>query len=192
MSDVLSMAKARSRNKGAGWERDLSRELSQWFTGNSDELVCWRAPGSGSVSTNALKRGGIVRATGDVVPLQGHPLPQFFDEIHVDAKSMKTVDLWISADNLKSNVLLQNWRKTCKDASANNKHALMVVHWRQKKTKFAVVTGAIWRQLVRSGLVPGFHTKIAAGPDCDLYIYPWKLWLTAIKPQDIMGVHLQG
>ena len=43
--------------KGSQAERDLCRRLSQWLTNGKADLVMWRSPGSGSVSTNANKKG---------------------------------------------------------------------------------------------------------------------------------------
>ena len=68
--------------------------------------------------------------------------PQYaawFNTLHVDAKSMKDVDLWISESNMKANRLYLEWENTVSQARDHGKIPMMPVQWRKARRRFMVV-----------------------------------------------------
>jgi hypothetical protein len=43
--------------KGSGYERDVCRQLSRWWTNGERDDVFWRTPGSGAMATSRAKQG---------------------------------------------------------------------------------------------------------------------------------------
>jgi hypothetical protein len=173
-----------ARNKGPEWERSLSREMSYWFTGSHEELVVYRSAGSGSVSTNAIKRGKKADESGDLRPLGNCPFPHFFDKIHVDAKSMKEVDLWIHATNLKSNRLYTEWLKVMDDARKSSKHPMMVVQWRVKRKKFVVLGPWLYERVKSRARLHCLHYMFPT--EQKFFVFEWADFLTSCRPEDLL------
>jgi hypothetical protein len=125
------MKKNNSKKIGGDYERIIAKKLSDWLQYDKIEkdLICWRAPHSGSVGTNLKKKGikGIKgeHTSGDFQCLDLN-YQYFFDLFHCDSKSLTDINiLLINPHNKKSNKLLNEWIKVNSDS--NNKIPLMFV-----------------------------------------------------------------
>lgn len=70
--------KGRGQAKGSGFERDICKQLSLWWTGQKRDDIFWRTAGSGGRATNRFKQGKTTTAGayGDLTYLDpiGKPL----------------------------------------------------------------------------------------------------------------------
>ena len=60
------MAKG-GKKKGSAWEREVSKYLTEWVSGQQDEYHFWRMPGSGGIATNS---GTNPDFHGDILPIK--------------------------------------------------------------------------------------------------------------------------
>jgi hypothetical protein len=68
--------KGKGPRKGSGFERDISRMLSRWWTHGKREDVFWRSAGSGSRATSRGKRGLATKNShGDIAATDMDGLP---------------------------------------------------------------------------------------------------------------------
>jgi len=124
---------ANSKRIGSNYEREIARVLSKWISGKDDPLICWRNSGSGSVSTNERKKGKSgITLDGDFQCL--NPVYQFmFDTFCFDSKCYKDCNpYFINDKNMKSNSILNQWIKVCKEAG--KKIPVMLVKIRDRVT----------------------------------------------------------
>lgn len=91
-----------SKAKGNSFERDVCRKLSEWLTGKTDELICWRSASSGATSTInfKLKKNKLLanKHAGDIVSIveKGvyEKVDTFFNNHTVECKHYKEVDFY--------------------------------------------------------------------------------------------------
>lgn len=122
-----------SKRIGNNYEREIAKILSKWISGKNDPLICWRNVHSGSISTIAKKKGLSGDNTdGDFQCL--NPAYQFmFDTFCFDSKCYKDCNpYFINDKNMKSNSILNQWIKVCKEAG--NKIPVMLVKIRDRST----------------------------------------------------------
>jgi hypothetical protein len=113
------MGKNRSKSIGGEEERRVARVLSEWLTGNDEELCVWRTSGSGSVSTIAKRNGkNALALDGDFQLISRHEdFSKVFKRFFFDAKSLTGLNyFFINPNNIKSNKLIWEWEKVVKDA----------------------------------------------------------------------------
>ena len=122
-----------SKRLGGSYERAVAEKLSFWLSGSKEELVCWRAPHSGSVGTNRKKKGlKEDNVSGDFQCLN-LKYERFFKKCFVDSKSYKDINFMvINPKNQKSNSILNQWNKVCGDAG--DSIPFMIVKIRDSKT----------------------------------------------------------
>lgn len=120
---------------GNSYERDISRKLSEWFTGNEEDLVVWRTSGSGSVGTIRKKKGlDGSKLEGDFQCIDKQEIyGKFFDIFFLDSKSLTGINLFLTNEkNQKSNKLFQEWKKVYGDSG--EKKAIMLVKVRDDRS----------------------------------------------------------
>lgn len=155
------MARTNSKAIGNNYEREVARKLSLWITNNENDDVVWRDLGSGARATARAKKGKDTIRHGDFVPTDLN-YKWLFDLFCIDSKSYKEWNpLFINEKNMKSNSILNQWIKVCKEAQG--KIPMMICHIRDRKTpEFVVVPQDL--------LFPLVYEK----PDMMLYIFPNK------------------
>lgn len=98
-----------SKRIGNNYERDMSRKLSEWFTGEPGSDVIWRDQGSGSRFTTRKKKGLATAYDGDLKATDPR-FNYFFDLFSVDTKSLTDINLYfLNPNNQRSNKLLQEY-----------------------------------------------------------------------------------
>lgn len=85
-------------NKGAQLERELSRQLSLWWSGGQDDSWFWRSSQSGGRATQRAKKGkSTTNAAGDIAA-QCHEAQKLLDCITCEIKRgyprISVADLW--------------------------------------------------------------------------------------------------
>lgn len=117
--------------KGSGWERDISKFLTKWLTGQAKPYVFWRTPSSGALNT--ISQADSV--SGDIVSIRpegkwltdifsievktGYPQADFFK--HFKDCNDEIKDFWVQCQN---------------DAKKANKYGMLIF---KKKGHKAIV-----------------------------------------------------
>jgi len=127
-----------SKNIGNNYEREVAKKLSLWLSEGKNDDVCWRDLGSGSRATVRSKQGKDTTRHGDFVPTDLE-YKWMFDLFCIDSKSYKEWNpIFINEKNMKSNSILNQWIKVCKESQ--EKIPMMICHIRDRKTpEFAIV-----------------------------------------------------
>jgi ribosomal protein L39E len=126
---------ANNKRIGSGYERECAKILSEWFTGNKEDLVCWRTSGSGSVATNRIKKGLKSSNLDGDLQCTDFTYQPFFDKFFLDSKSLTKINFFMTNEkNIKSNKLLNEWIKVVDDAIKNKKIPIMIVTVRDNRT----------------------------------------------------------
>jgi len=109
--------------KGGSWERDCSRYLTEWLTGQKKELYFWRSPGSGSVAQINLGNKDI---SGDIIALKPEAtllLNKFSLELKYGYKDV-SLDKFLKCN--KSDLLKDFWVQCVDDAIKADKLPLLI------------------------------------------------------------------
>lgn len=117
------------KQKGAGWEREVSVKLSLWVSGGEHEDYYWRSSMSGGRSTVAAKRGKRLAAqAGDISCI--NPLgSSLTDKFYIELKFYKSLDF---AGLLKgTGNLAKFWIETRKQAQLYRKEPLLIAKQNQ-------------------------------------------------------------
>jgi hypothetical protein len=106
---------ANSKSIGNNYERQFSKELSAWITGDVNADICWRDTGSGTRATIRKKEGKETAYQGDIICTDLNYI-WFFELFYIDTKSYKEFNsLIINPKNKKSNEIFIQWKKTIKN-----------------------------------------------------------------------------
>ncbi|MFA5025435.1 MAG: hypothetical protein WC503_02950 [Candidatus Shapirobacteria bacterium] len=115
------MKSGAGKKKGGAWEREVSRYLTAWASGQIKDMWYWRSPGSGSVATMSKH----MNISGDIVSLtpEADVLTNLFSiEIKV---GYKETDFFQYFRKCKFN-LESFWAQCCRDAKKSNKEPLLI------------------------------------------------------------------
>lgn len=109
--------------KGSAWEREVSRILTEWLTGQRKELYYYRSPGSGAVATINLGNKAI---SGDIIALKQEA--KFFTDIfNIEAKAgyeNASFDKFLKMN--KNDPLESFWNQSIRDAEIAEKYPLVI------------------------------------------------------------------
>ena len=112
-----------ANGKGSAWERDISRFISKWMSGQDKELYCWRSPGSGAVATINLGNKAI---SGDLIPLKPEA-SKFFDIFSIECKNgYPGADPFKCITSSKGDDLRDFWIQACRDADKAEKLPMLI------------------------------------------------------------------
>src|SRR6202035_3420437 len=109
--------------KGSTFERLVATKLSLWVTNDKKKDVFWRSAMSGGRATVALKKGDLIRQSGDIcsVAPEGFPLT---DKFYIELKFYRNLN--IVAFLFGKGVLAKFWDETCKQAKKHKKLPLLI------------------------------------------------------------------
>lgn len=112
-------------DKGAGFERDMCRFLSNWISGGQRDDIFWRSAGSGGLATQAAKKGKIKEfSSSDIAPT--HKLAYDLLEIFtIECKFYADMHLQDLPYDRVSNIATF-WKQAKSDAQRVNKEPLML------------------------------------------------------------------
>ena len=117
------------KQKGGQYERDKSRQLSNWITNNEISDILWRTSGSGSKATTNYEKGNDVSLNhfGDIgySDVKGKPL---IEEINIECKKYKDFELLdVLKENKTKSEIEQFWEETCKDAIRSERYPILIM-----------------------------------------------------------------
>lgn len=109
------------KRKGGAFEREISRHLTYWASGQCKDLWYYRSPGSGSVATVSKH----MNISGDIVSLtpEADVLTNLFN---IETKvGYPTTDFFHYFKKGKFNIEAF-WTQCCRDAKKSNKEPLLI------------------------------------------------------------------
>lgn len=116
---------AKSKQKGAAFERDICRRLSLWVTAGERRDCFWRSAMSGGRATLGLGRGEVLaRQAGDVSAIgpEGHPLT---DRYYIELRFYR--DLAIARSLLeRRGTLAKFWEEVVGQAARYGRAPMLV------------------------------------------------------------------
>lgn len=117
------MKRGGSKAKGSAWERQISKLLTKWLTGQDKEYYFYRSPGSGAVSTINY---GNKTLSGDIIAIKQEG--SFFTEIfNIEAKNGyegASFDKFLKEN--KNDILFKFWEQSVRDAKSADKYPLVL------------------------------------------------------------------
>jgi hypothetical protein len=133
------------KRKGSGWERDLSRQLSHWWTHGKDENVFWRSVGSGGFF-KTKKDIGLQGQSGDIVALKPEGEP-FINAVSIEAKFYKSENsLLFEVLGEKRTQVLQWWQQCEDDALDARKIPILIVKF-NRQSPFMMIPDYLYRRI---------------------------------------------
>ena len=142
-----------SKQKGAGFEREICKKLSLGITGGKQDDVFWRSAMSGGRATIAHRKGQDIRQSGDITSVapEGHV---FTDRWFVECKHYKQLDL-LSFFIKNRGITAQFWRHAKKQAKNHKKEPMLIL----KQNNLPILVIAIgqpelWTPLLYSKFIP--------------------------------------
>jgi hypothetical protein len=123
--------------KGAQGERDVSRDLSLWWTNHERDDCIWRSSGSGARWTTRAKSGvSTANSVGDFSALDPIAKP-LFDLLVIENKIgyTKAIDVLGVIDTNKRNILEEWWIKVEKERVQAKRHYSWVIFKRTRKNR---------------------------------------------------------
>ena len=114
-----------ANGKGSSWERDISRFLTKWITGQDKDLYVWRSPGSGGLATKIANFGNKV-ISGDVIALRPEAAV-LLDVFSVECKNgYPGADPFKCIMSTKGDDLKDFWTQACRDADRAEKLPMLI------------------------------------------------------------------
>ena len=108
-------------SKGSSFERDMSKELSLWWTNGESKNVFWRTHGSGAMGT----RGGNVAECGDMMAITEVGMP-FTKKYHIEIRFSKALDLGDILYNLPNSGIVSFINESLLKAKHSNRIPILL------------------------------------------------------------------
>jgi len=129
----------KSKAKGSGFEREISKFLTDWCGGDSKKCDwVWRCPSSGGKATILTSN---TTMTGDLIPI--HPDATFFFNIFsIECKTgYGNNNMEQLLKNVKNKTILSFWEQCLRDADKANRFPLLIykngpIKWVATSQKF--------------------------------------------------------
>jgi len=113
------------RQKGFGYEIEVSRVLSKWVTGKEKPDIFWRSAGSGAKSSVERIKGHETYSDGDIASI--HERGDFFTKkFFIECKRYKEAEILISFFTGKGKVY-EWWDKCVEQASSAFKQPILII-----------------------------------------------------------------
>jgi len=130
--------------KGGAWEREFSKFLTKWLTGQTKDYYFWRSPGSGSVATVNLGNKAI---SGDIIALKPEAI-KIIDIFSIECKNgYKGISLDKHLKDNKTDGLLDFWNQ-CNKASVDANKEPMLIYKKQGQNAWIGVSENVYQLLV--------------------------------------------
>lgn len=147
----------RGHAKGANFERDFCRELSDWWSYGRDEDIFWRTQGSGARSTSRRRKGGQA-IPGQVLDIGAmHPSGlEFLKKIVISLKRGKHMGITIQdlidlPEDISPTHNMRRWIIECQEAAASVNTYWMLVFKRDRKDTIVVLPSVLCFSLLPEG-----------------------------------------
>ena len=157
---------ANSKVKGSEFEREISRFLTEWLTGQTKELYFWRSPSSGAVATINVGNSAI---SGDIIALKTEAA-WVIDLFSIECKNGygdASFDKVLKEN--KSDPILAFWEQACGDAISADKSPMLIF----RKKGLQPIVGIDWRMATALyndlSDIRCVVLKYLTLPDCHMY-----------------------
>ncbi len=189
---------SKGKGKGSGFERDICRLLSLWWSDNERDDLFWRSSNSGGRATVRSRKGkstfgqyGDVAATDPI----GLDLLEVFT---IELKRGYNKDNFMTMLDKPENAALQMWerffRQVAHDSRKAKSKSWMLIWKKDRKDAIIYAPTLIIRQIVATGarldLVPHLKGKIALKSKAKVNIFCCTLsdFLKTINPNHIRNL----
>lgn len=111
------------KSKGSAWERDVSKYLTFWLTGQSEEYYFWRSPQSGGIASISPVNKDL---HGDIIPLKSEA-DILCSKFVIEAKNgypKTSLDLHLKY-NKKDN-MQDFWKQVSDGSKSINKYPMLI------------------------------------------------------------------
>ncbi len=127
--------------KGSGFEREIAKKLSLWWTEGENEDVFWRSQASGGRATMRKKKDkdALNSQAGDITAFDpiGEPLIKAWNiecksggGRKIKAADKRTFQNWSILDCIDSKqkqpTILKWWEQSCRDAETSNREPILI------------------------------------------------------------------
>ena len=111
--------------KGGDWERDVSRILTKWMSGQDKDLWLWRSPGSGAMGSKSPSLSNKA-LSGDIIALKPGALP-LIETFSLELKNgYESACPFQSITKTKGDILLDFWTQCCRDGNKSEKLPMLI------------------------------------------------------------------
>ena len=115
------------KQKGSGFERDVSRLLSLWWSDGANKNIFWRSVSSGAKATQMKKLGELLNSQSGDIALLSPITCKFIDDFYLELKFYKEFELTSNIMLPKSkNKLYRFWDDTIIQANTYSKAPLLI------------------------------------------------------------------
>lgn len=143
--------------KGGQFERDMARRLSLWLTDGKKDDCLWRSAGSGSMSTNSIKRGtGAKQYQASDLSPNSPEAYLLLDRFTIECKYYANLQLEALLFNPKCQILTF-WKQARRDADSVGKLPFLIA----KQNRRPIMVGLPIGILVKLGVVP-IHLTVSS------------------------------
>lgn len=163
------MRKGGSKAKGNGWERELARILSLWWTDGKNKNIFIRSASSGAWSTIHRKEG-VTSHIGDIEAMdrEGKPLT---DRVMIEAKWYRAEDSLLFEVLLSKRLQVLLWWSKCeKEATDVLKIPLLVIKFNYR-VPFIVLPNYFYSEIYNNYGEPRVKSSVILQLDFDDTIY---------------------
>jgi hypothetical protein len=161
------------KQKGASFEREVCKALSNWLSSGTQEDIFWRSALSGGRATVAFKKGKRhASQAGDITCI--HPIGNALSSIFaIECKHY--ADLEYKGLLTGKGKLISFWEEINKQATRYNKHPIMIV--RQNRMQTHICLDHYGKVLL------GFETNpLLISLPQNMYIWEFHQFLQSSKP----------
>jgi len=137
--------------KGAQAERDVSRELSLWWSNGEREDLIWRTAGSGARFTARSKQGkNTANSAGDFCFIDSIAKP-LFDLLVIENKVgyTSTIDPLSQVDGIKADVLDTWLKKAYLECQQTKRHYPIVIFKRNRKERCVLMPVQLFNDIAQ-------------------------------------------
>jgi hypothetical protein len=168
---------ANGKAKGSAFEREISKFLTTYMSGQEKDLWYWRSPGSGMMAKLSNQKG----MTGDILPLkeEAKALTNIWS---IEAKNgYVTAEILNHLKSTKNEIIQTFWKQCVDDAIVGCKSGMLI--FKRKGCKPVVgIEGRVFDQIKHLKL-PKYVLIHYDNELPDLIFFDMEEFFTTIKPE---------
>ena len=172
--------------KGGSFEREISKDLTEWLTGKKIPYMYWRCPASGALAT--IHEANYQNLSGDIRPL--HPDAEFLTNyFSIECKTgYPKTSLWQHFKHLKGFAIKNFWQQCVYDALHADKHPMLIYRKKGRQIIIGLSDVDVSKLEDKSDMLktlPLISMRFDLQELPNITFYDFKEFLEAVKPNDI-------
>lgn len=124
------MKKGGGKGKGGGFERDIAKKISLWWSNNESKDLCWRSASSGGRATQSKTKNkayhGDLTAIDDSIKL-------LFNRFSFELKFYKNFCIEDIIHHGIDNVVLKWWKQCLRSAGLSKRQPILIIKRNNRK-----------------------------------------------------------